>query len=155
MNAAARPIYEEGIVLISNGSGGMVAVRPNGTGNVTDSHVAWKSMKGVPKKSSPIVLDRLVYMVSDDGIVSCRQLADGKIVWQKRVGGPYAASPIYADGKLYFFGIEGDILTIKSGRNYEMLAHTKLGDGFMASPAVVGDQLILRSKSALYSLSTR
>ena len=94
----------------------------------------------------------LIYMVSDDGIASCRRLRDGQMVWQERLRGTYAASPIFADGKLYFFNMEGDIVTLRKGSEFHKLAETKLGDGFMASPAVVGHQLILRSKSALYSI---
>ncbi|MFG0263489.1 MAG: PQQ-binding-like beta-propeller repeat protein [Novipirellula sp. JB048] len=95
----------------------------------------------------------LVYMVSDDGIVTCRELADGNLLWQKRVRGAYAASPLYARGRIYLFSSEGNIFTLKAGRRFEILAENELGDGFMASPAVVGDQLILRSKSALYSIT--
>ncbi|EMI20488.1 Pyrrolo-quinoline quinone [Rhodopirellula maiorica SM1] len=153
MNASARPIYVDGLVLITNGMGGVVAVRPDGKGNVTKSHVVWTSSKSVAKKSSPIVVDGLIYMITDDGIATCRELEDGKMVWQKRVGGSYAASPIYASGRIYLFSIEGAITTLQAGREYEILAETELGDGFMASPAVVGDQLILRSKSALYSIA--
>lgn len=155
MNAAARPIYAEDVLLITNGSGAMVAVRPDGSGNITKSNVVWDSGKSVAKKASPIVVEGLVYMVSDDGIVSCRRLNDGQILWQERMRGPYAASPIYADGRLYFFSTEGEILTIRSGPTFEKLAETELGDGFMASPAVVGDQLILRSKSMLYGVAAQ
>ena len=153
MNASARPIYAGDMLVITNGSGAMVAVRPDGRGNVTKSHVQWDSGKSVAKKASPIVVAGLIYMVSDDGIVSCRGLKDGQIVWQERMPGPYAASPIHADGRLYFFSTEGEILTIQTGKTFQSLAETKLGDGFMASPAVVDDQLILRSKSMLYSVS--
>ncbi len=153
MNASARPILSDGMLLITNGSGGMVAVRPDGIGNITDTHIAWSSKKSVSKKASPIVVDGLVYLISDDGIASCRQLRDGKILWQQRLAGSYAASPIYADGKIYLFSVEGMIVTLKSGREFQVLAETELGDGFMASPAVVGNQLILRSKSMLYSVS--
>ena len=113
----------------------------------------WSEKKSVSKKASPIVLAGLIYMVSDDGIASCRRLVDGKLVWQERLGGNYAASPIYADGRIYLFNMDGEIVTISSGRKFEKLAQTRLGDGFMSSGAVVGDQLILRSKSALYSIA--
>jgi outer membrane protein assembly factor BamB len=152
MNASARPIYADGLVVITNGSGGMIAVRPEGTGNITDSHIAWSAKKSVSKKASPVVINGLIYMVSDDGIASCRQLQDGKILWQQRLGGTYAASPIYAGGRIYLLSTEGEIVTLRKGREFHKLAETKLGDGFMASPAVVGHQLVLRSKSALYSI---
>jgi outer membrane protein assembly factor BamB len=152
MNASARPVYAEGLVFITNGMGSMVAVRPDGQGDVTGTHIAWSDRKGVAKKSSPLLIDGLLYMNSDDGVVSCRDAKTGEIYWQKRAGGEFAASPIYAGGRIYCFSTEGTILTIKPGTEYELLAETELGDGFMASPAVVGNELILRSKSHLYSV---
>ncbi len=153
MNASARPLYGNGLVFITNGMGSMVAVRPTGKGDVTGTHIAWSDRKGVAKKSSQLLIDGLLYMNSDDGVISCREPETGEIVWQKRAGGEIAASPIYAGGRMYVFGIDGTILTIKPGREYELLAETKLGDGFMASPAVVGDEMILRSKSHLYLIA--
>ena len=150
MNASARPIYRDGLVFITNGSGSMVAVRPDGKGDVTASHVEWSDRKGVAKKSSPLIVDGLFYMNSDDGVISCRRPATGEIVWQKRAGSEYAASPIYADGRIYLFTTSGEVLTIQPGESFKLLAETKLGDGFMASPAVAGNDLILRSKSDLY-----
>jgi outer membrane protein assembly factor BamB len=153
MNASARPVYGSGLVFITNGMGSMVAVRPDGKGDVTGTHIAWSERKGVAKKSSQLLVDGLFYMISDDGVVSCREPSTGKIVWQKRAAGQYAASPIYAGGRIYLFSIEGNILTFEPGREFKSLAETKLGDGFMASPAVVDDEMILRSKSHLYCVA--
>jgi outer membrane protein assembly factor BamB len=152
MNASARPLYGQGLVFITNGMGSMVAVKPTGSGDVTATHIAWSDQKGVAKKSSQLLIDGLLYMTSDDGIVTCREPETGEIVWQKRAKGDYAASPIYADGRIYLFSMDGDITTLEPGRKYNRLAETKLGDGFMASPAIVNDQMILRSKSSLYSV---
>ncbi len=153
MNASARPVYSDGLVFITNGSGSMVAVRPDGKGDVTGTHIEWSDRKGVAKKSSQLVVDGLFYMNSDDGVVSCREPKTGSVIWQQRAGGEFAASPIYAGGRIYLFGIEGDILTIEPGREFKLLAETKLGDGFMASPAVVDNEMILRSKSHLYCIA--
>ncbi len=150
MNASARPLFGEGLVFITNGMGAMVAVKPEGSGDVTGTHIAWSGRKGVAKKSSQLLVDGLFYMNSDDGVVSARDPQTGELVWQRRAGGEFAASPIHAGGRIYLFSTEGEILTIKPGDKYEELAKTKLGDGFMASPAVVGDELILRSKSELF-----
>lgn len=150
MNASARPLYGNGLVFITNGMGSMVAVRPDGKGDVTQTHIAWSDRKGVAKKSSQLMIDGLFYMISDDGVVSCRRPEEGEIVWQRRVGGAFAASPIFAGGRIYLFSIGGTILTLAPGTEYQPLAETELGDGFMASPAVVGDEMILRSKSRLY-----
>lgn len=153
MNASARPVYGEGLVFITNGMGSMVAVRPDGKGDVTGTHIAWSDRKGVARKSSQLIVDGLFYMISDDGVASCREPKSGDILWQKRVGGEFAASPIYASGKIYLFSTEGDIVTLQPGREFTMIAETELGDGFMASPAVVDDQMILRSKSHLYCVA--
>jgi outer membrane protein assembly factor BamB len=155
MNASARPVYDGSLVFITNGMGAMIVVRPDGTGDVTGSHVAWSAERSVAKKSSLLLIDGLLYMNSDDGVVSCRDAATGEIHWQKRAGGEFAASPIYADGRIYMFSVEGDILTLEPGTEYKLLAETKLGDGFMASPAVVGKDLILRSKTRLYCVRPR
>ena len=150
MNASARPLFEKGLVFITNGSGSMVAVRPDGKGDVTGTHIEWSDRKGVAKKSSQLMVDGLFYMNSDDGIVSCREPETGDIVWQKRVAKEFAASPIFADGKIFLFGTGGEVITLRPGRKFDLLHETKLGSGFMASPAVVGNDLILRSKSDLY-----
>lgn len=152
MNASARPLYGNGLVFLTNGMGSMVAVEPTGKGDVTDTHIAWSDRKGVAKKSSQLLIDDLFYMISDDGIATCREPKSGKILWQERLSGSYAASPIYAGGSIYLFSMDGDITTLKPGREFEQLAETQLGDGFMASAAVVGDQMILRSKTSLYSI---
>lgn len=153
MNASARPVYGEGLLFITNGMGSMVAVSPTGRGDVTGTHIAWSDRKGVAKKSSQLLVDGLFYMISDDGVVSCREPATGDILWQKRLGDEYAASPICAGGRIYLFSREGTITTLEPGRKYKELAESTLGDGYMASPAVVGNAVYLRSKSHLYCLA--
>ncbi|TWU45245.1 outer membrane biogenesis protein BamB [Novipirellula aureliae] len=152
MNASARPILVDGTLLLSNGLGAIVAVLAGGKGNITDSNIVWSSKKSVAKRSSPIVVGDLIFMVTDEGILTCRELDSGEIVWKHRLQGTFAASPIYASGRLYFFNMDGEILTLLPIRSYSPLAETTLGDGFMASPAVAGNQLFLRSKSMLYCI---
>jgi outer membrane protein assembly factor BamB len=153
MNASARPLYDDGLVFLTNGMGAMVAVRPDGRGDVTGTHIQWSGEKGVAKKSSQLLVEGLLYMNSDDGVLSARDPKTGDIVWQKRAGGSFAASPVYAGGHIYAFNTDGEIFTIKPGDQYEQVAKTQLGDGFMASPAVVGNEMILRSKSDLYLIT--
>jgi len=153
MNVSSRPIYRDGLLYITNGSGSMVAVRPEGKGNLTDDGIVWSDHKSVSKKASMLVIDGLIYMNSDDGVLTCREASTGDIVWQERAGGGFAASPIYASGRIYFFSMEGVIITVAPGREFKRLAKTVLGDGFMASPAVVGDELILRSKTELFCIA--
>lgn len=152
MNASARPIYADGYVYIINGMGAMVAVRPNGKGDVTDSHIGWSAERSVAKKSSALVINGKLYMNSDDGILTCRDTSTGEVSWQKRIKGKYAASPIYANGLVYCFGMAGEIVVFEPGSEFRQISESKLGDGFMASPAVAGNTLILRSRTKLYCI---
>ncbi len=152
MNASARPIYGHGLVFITNGMGRMSAVRPEGKGALPEKNIAWASKRGVPKKSSLILDGKLLFMVSDLGVASCVDAETGKAHWTERLGGNYAASPIFAGGRIYFFNEDGDIPVIEAGKEFKLLARNKLADGFMASPAISGNSLILRTKSNLYRI---
>ena len=152
MNASARPIYGQGLVFITNGMGRMSAVRPEGKGALPEKNIAWASKRGVPKKSSLILDGKLLFMVSDLGVASCVDAETGKAHWTERLGGNYAASPIFAGGRIYFFNEDGDIPVIEAGKEFKLLARNKLADGFMASPAISGNSLILRTKSNLYRI---
>jgi outer membrane protein assembly factor BamB len=126
-------------------------MRPDGKGDVTDTHVVWKAAgKFIPNESSPLLLDGLFYMISGDGIATCLDAATGAQLWSEKIGGNYMASPIYADGRIYCFSNQGKTTVLKPGRTYEVLATSKLDNGFMASPAVTGKALILRTKTDLY-----
>ena len=152
MNASARPIYGHGLVFITNGMGRMSTVRPEGKGELQGKNIAWASKRGVPKKSSLILDGKLLFMVSDLGVASCVDAATGTAHWTERLGGNYAASPIFAGGRIYFFNEDGDIPVIEAGKKFKLLARNKLADGFMASPAISGNSLILRTKSNLYRI---
>lgn len=152
MNVSARPVVAEtGILVITNGMGKMIGVQPDGSNDVTDSHIKWTTRSSVAKKSSPIVVDDLLYMVADDGVISCVEAESGRTLYRERIKDNFAASPIYANNKIYFFGMGGKVVVLKPGREYELISEANLGNGFMASPAVSGNSLILRSKTHLYS----
>ncbi len=143
-----------GLAIVHTGLGGpqLWAVRMDGEGDVTTSHVAWKVGQDAPKTPSPIVVDDLLYMVSDEGVVTCLEAATGSVVWKQRIGGNYAASPIHADGRLYFCSQQGKTTVLRPGRTFEALATNVLDGGFMASPAVSGRALFLRTRTHLYRI---
>jgi len=153
MNASSRPIYRHGHVYVFCGMGSMSAIRPGGDGDVDKTHVTWSRRKVVPKKSSPILLNDLLFMVSDEGVASCSNPLNGEIYWADRlkIKGQCASSPIHASGHIYSFSSEGDCIVFKAKKEgLEILAHNKLPSGCMASPAVVGDSLLVRTKQNLY-----
>lgn len=150
-SAAPMPLYQDGLVFFITGLGKteLLAVRADGQGDVTDTHIVWRTESLVSKTASPILVDGLLYMVTDDGVVSCREPKTGEMIWRGSIGGKYAASPIYADGRLYFCNQQGKTTVLKPGRALEILATNELSGGFMASPAVAGKALYLRTKTHL------
>lgn len=153
MNSSSRPILRHGIVYILCGMGSMSAIRPGGKGNVDATHLVWNRRKVVPKKSSPLLLDDYLFMVSDEGVASCNNPKTGEIYWAERLGvkGLCASSPIHANGKIYSFSSEGDCVVFKPNLSgLEIISRNKLDNGCMASPAVIGNSLLVRTKKNLY-----
>jgi len=152
---AVSPVFADGLVLAVTGHGPaeMLAIRPDGKGDVTETHVAWRvGGKEVPQTPSPVVLDGLLYMLADHGVMTCIEIGTGKSVWREQLGGSCIASPIHDKERIYIFGLSGKTTVIRAGRTCEKLAENRLESGFMASPAVTGDFLILRTKTHLYSI---
>ena len=165
-SAAPRPVFRNGhFYFVTGFSTGaqMWSVKAGGQGVVTGTHVDWKIDAPIPKYSSPIVVNDLLYLAMDDAFLACLEPDTGKTVWKERVGGRFRACPIYVDGRLYFFSLEGVTTVIKPGRTFEVLATNTLADnapnddsrrgpGFMASPAVAGKALIVRTRHHLYRI---
>jgi outer membrane protein assembly factor BamB len=153
MNAAARPLYGNGLLYLnaSDGPDPLLAVRPEGTGDITD-HIVWRSNKSTPRRSSQLLVGDLLFLMNDSGVASCLDAQKGSVIWTKRVGGEYWASPLLANGLIYCLSQSGEIPVFKAEREFEMVAENKLDDGFIASPAVAGHSLILRSKTHLYRI---
>ncbi len=153
---ATRALFDGGLVFFTAGSGRSeyFAVRPDGRGNVTDSHVVWRTPRGAPRLVSPLLVGNLLFLLGEGGVMRCVEAATGNEVWQERVGGEYYSSPIYADGRIYCFDLNGNSTVLKAGRSFDVVERNKLDDGFMASPAVTGKALILRTKKNLYRIES-
>lgn len=150
-----RPVFAHGLVVIATGfqQPALLAVRPGGTGDVTNTHVAWRLQRGAPFTPSPIVVDEALYVVTDGGILSCVDARSGEIRWQQRLGGTFSASPIAAGGHLYFSSEQGATTVIRPGPGYEAIARNVIDGGLLASLAVAGESIIMRSDSSLYLLA--
>jgi outer membrane protein assembly factor BamB len=155
-SAAPRPLFDNGLAYFVTGltKTELLAVKTDGAGDVTDSHVQWRVKTHVGKYSSPILVDGLIYTAADESFVSCLDAASGNVVWNERIGGGYQASPIYADGRLYFFNQQGTTTVLKPGRTCDILATNTLADGFMASPAAAGKAFYLRTRTHLYRIES-
>jgi outer membrane protein assembly factor BamB len=161
MNAAAPPVYGSGNVIIAPGDvrGGhkLLAVRPDGKGDVSKTHVAWGTSKSVPTRPAPILVGELLYMVDNGGVASCLEVKTGKPVWTKRLGArsAFTSSPVCAGGHLYIFDEAGLGYVLKAGRKAEVVAVNALADGCMSTPAVAGRALFVRTRSHLYRIEKK
>ncbi len=129
-NVAARPIHANGMVYVftSGLNSLLMGIRPDGIGNVTDTHVAWSTTRGTPNIPSPVIVDDLLFMVTDKGgIARCLDARTGEEIWKKRLGGDHWASPLYAGGKLYFSSKQGDVTVLPASREEpEIVARNSL-----------------------------
>ncbi|NND98278.1 MAG: PQQ-binding-like beta-propeller repeat protein [Pirellulaceae bacterium] len=152
-----RPVFADGVVYFSTGFGKpeLWAVDVEGSGDVSDTHVKWQSLKSIPAKPSPLVHDGMVYVVEDSGIASCIDATTGDEVWKKRIGGKFSASPLMVGGYIYLGSHEGTVTVIKPGPEGKIVAENQLEGQIMASPAVVDNALILRTAEALYRIEAK
>ena len=158
-NPISRIVSGHGLFFInSGGSPGathLLAVRQGGVGDVTESHVVWKMTKDVPHESSPVLFRDLLYLLSDRGVLICKQATTGNTVWSERLEGQYGASLLYADNRIYISSKQGKTIVIEPGLTFRVLAVNEL-DGFLgASPAVAGKSLLLRTKTHLYCVQSK
>jgi outer membrane protein assembly factor BamB len=164
-SGGTRPVVGRGMVFLPTGwsQGQTLAIRPGRSGEVLDVNagsatnsgaltLAWRSKRGTPKKPSLTLVGDLLIGIEDGGVATCWEAATGEVVWSERLGGNYSASPVVAQGRLYCVGQDGNTVVVEASRTFRKLAENKLEEGCMASPAVAGDSLFLRTKSFLYRL---
>jgi outer membrane protein assembly factor BamB len=153
---ATRPLFDRGLVFVVTGSGRSeyLAVRPDGRGNVTDTHIVWRTVRGAPRLVSPVLVGDLLFLLGEGGVMRCVEAANGNELWQERVAGECYASPIFGDGHIYCGDLNGKTTVLKAGRSFAVVATNTLDDGFMASPAVFGKALVLRTKTHLYRIES-
>lgn len=152
-----RPVFAQGLVFIGTGfnRADILAIRPDGRGDVTDTHVAWRTTKGAPLTPSMLVAGEELYAVSDDGLASCFEAKTGKVHWQERVGGKYSASLLAAEGRLYLQNESGTGTVLKLGRTFTALATNALAERSLASYAVADGALFIRTAENLYRIATK
>jgi len=150
-----RPVFGHGLVFIATGfqQPSLLAVRPDGKGDLTRTHIVWRLDRGVPHTPSPLLAGDQLYMVSDVGIVSCVNADTGTILWQQRVPGNYSASLVMADGLIFLQSEEGITTVIRPGSSFQRLAVNRLDGETLASMAAAGRSLYIRTAGHLYRLA--
>ena len=149
---APRPVYGEGLVftMIDRDRPEMWAINPNGSGDITETHIEWKETKRMPPRASPIIIKGLLFVVDRNGYISCIEAKTGKSIWQKRMKGRFSASPILANNLIYFFNEDTVCTIIKPTRELEIVAENKLSDDkLMATPALDENSIYIRTEKKL------
>ena len=147
-----RPVFGHGLLFISTAFDNpeVIAIRPDGQGDVTDTHVSWRLSKGAPKTPSMLLVGDELYFVSDAGIATCADAKTGRVHWSERVGGNYSASPLFADGRIYLQNEEGIGVVLAPGKTFHELARNSLGERTLASYAVTDGAIFIRTETHLY-----
>ena len=130
----------------------MLAIRPDGRGNVTDTHIAWRTSRGASYVPSPIAAGEYFLVVSDGGIASCFEAKSGNRVWMERFGTHFSASLVSAAGLVYFLADDGTMTVVRPGSKLEVVAENKLDEYTFASPAISQGQMYLRGEKHLYAI---
>jgi outer membrane protein assembly factor BamB len=130
-----------------------VAVRLGGTGDVSQTHIAWKQTTAVPEVPSLLYHEGRVYLLSEKGILTCREAATGKELYKQRLGmeGTCYASPVVGDGKIYVASDGGTVIVFEPGDRYHRLAKNDFDEGILATPALVEGKIYLRTQGHLYA----
>ena len=153
------PIVAGGLIFAACGEGGggkqMFAVQPPDTARKQPAKVAYKVDAKLPYVVTPVAHGTLIFLWTDQGIVSCLDAATGKKLWQQRVPGKYYGSPIRIRDRLYGISREGQVVVIAAADKFKLLGETKLGEGSQSTPAVSGGVLFLRTESHLLAVGRK
>jgi len=162
----AMPFTENGVVFwytgfLVAGDGtkytDILAVNPDGTGDITATNVIWKKQDELSRNHSltPVIKDGLIYTVNTFNTLMCLETATGEEVWSTHLTSNYDASPIYINGNIWFFSVKGEVLVIKAGRKYEVVANNQTDSGIWATPAVLRNSIIVRTQKYLYRIGQK
>lgn len=160
-SASTRPVVGHGLAFFPTGfaRGQLLAVKLPATVQpgekpqvLSEADLAWRMKRGVPNKPSLLLVGDLLFLMHDGGVMSCVEAKTGEEIWRERVHGNYSASPIFANGRIYVCSEEGKVAVVAAEREFKLLAENFLPDGFMASPAVSGNSLFLRTRTHLYRI---
>ncbi len=152
----ASPVAVPGYIVVPSAKRGpVICLKPDISGDVTDNESAyhWIQRSGTPDVPSPLVHDRLVYMCSEEGVLSCVEAESGKQLYKERTSpGFFRASPVYGDGKVYVASRNGMVTVVKEGEKFEVLSQNDMEETLTASPAISNGRIYLRTYEALYAI---
>ena len=124
----------------------MMAIDPTGSGNVTETHVIWRTRKDASYVPSPVVVDGYYIAVSDSGTGTCRKAREGELLWDAKIGREHSASLVVLRNHVIFSSEEGIITVVKPGKEFQQVSKIELGEKLSASPVITGGQWFLRGE---------
>ncbi len=148
-------IYANGLVFAIEPYSKLIAVRPDGRGDVTETHIAWSLDEGAPDICSPVSDGELIFLLTTEGLLMCYKVADGTKLWEKELEEYFFASPSLAGDKLYLLTEEGVMLIVQAGPEYKELARCELGEECRASPAFADGRIYIRGLENLYCIEKK
>jgi outer membrane protein assembly factor BamB len=149
---APSPIYANGLVFAANEYAYLAAIRPDGEGDVTETHIVWKAEDGLPNICSPLSNNELVFLLASYGILTCYNAQDGSVVWEQDLRASFKSSPSLVGDKVYLMSEEGVMFIIAAGREYKELGRAELGEKAHTSPAFMDGRIYIRGKENLYCI---
>jgi outer membrane protein assembly factor BamB len=138
----------------SGRNGPTMGIRPGGSGDITETNVVWRNLRGGPHVPSPLYHEGRVYIVNDTGIATCIDAADGRTIWQHRLRGRFSMSPIIANGRILVTSEEGRSTILQAGETFQVIAENDLEEPVLATPALLGGRLYFRSGSHLWCVGS-
>ncbi len=150
-------VIGDGLVYACSGFGSSAirAVRPDGNGDVTETHILWETEDDVPHIPSPMYVKPNLYTLTEAGVLRCLDGATGKEIWRQRLGGKFSASPVWADGKIYLLSEQGKTFVAESGSEYKLVAENELGEKCCSSPAISQGNIFIRSEKTLFCIGQK
>jgi len=152
---APSPIYAGGLVFAIEPYNKLVAIRPDGRGDVTKTHIAWSIEDGTPDICSPVSNGELIFLLTSDGLLMCYQVTDGTKLWEKDLREDFRASPSLVGNHLYLLNMKGVMRIIEAGPEYKELARCELGEDCYASPAFADGRIYIRGTENLFCIENR
>jgi outer membrane protein assembly factor BamB len=152
---AATVAFDESTVYATGGypQKALLAIRADGTGDVTKTHLRWKSDRKAGYVPSPLLHRGLLYAVNHKGLLRCYDAASGKVVWEHATQAPFYSSPVLVGDRIYLFDRKGKGYVLKAGRQLKLLATNELPDGAFATPVILNGRIYLRTLADLYCLA--
>ena len=151
---APSPIYTADLIIAIEPYTTMVAIKPDGRGDVTKTHIAWKSDENTPDISCPVSNGEFIFMMTTEGLLTCCKTADGTKLWEQDLQKNFLASPSLVGNRLYMLSEKGVMYIAEAGAEYKELTKCQLGEKCYASPAFMDGRIYIRGNDNLYCIGT-